>query len=102
MVRRRRRGVHNLRQAREVGIRFAVVHVFRAVEDDYVVVPHYLQRYQDLLFFFREVAEDELDVDLCSGWRLGAVDHSQEMPAVVLVGYGHDSNQDSDVVGGGI
>ena len=104
MVRRRwpLSGIQHLRQAREVRIRLALIHVLRAVEDDYVVVPHYLQRNQDFLVFLREVAEHELDVDLCSGRWLGAVDHAEEVPAMVLVGEGQDSDEDPDVVGGGI
>ena len=104
MVRRRwpLGGIQHLRQAREVRIRLAIVHVLGAVEDDYVVVSHYLERNQDFLVFLREVAEHELDVDLCSGRRLCAVDHAEEVPAVVLVGEGQDSDEDPDVVVGGI
>ena len=95
-------GIQHLRQAREVRIRLALVHVLRAVEDDYVVVPHYLQRNQDFLVFLREVAEHELDVDLCSGRPLGAVNNAEEVPALVLVGEGKDSDEDPDVVRGRI
>ena len=84
IVRRDSRRVHHLRQAGEVRIRLAVVHVFRTVEDDYLVVPQYLRCYEDFLIFFRKVAEHEFDVNFCSVRRLGALDH------------------DSDVVGGGI
>lgn len=92
----------HLRQAGEVSVGLALVHVLFAVEDDDVVVAHDLQSHQDLLVFFRQVAEDELDVHFPTHRRLRAVDHTEEMAAVVLVWEGQNAHEYANVARGRI
>ena len=93
----------DLGEAGEVGVGLALVHVLFAFEDYDVVVAHDLERDEDSLVVFGEVAEDEFDVDLCAGRALRAVDHAQEVALVVMVRESEDADEDPDVgfFGGG-